>query len=209
MDQGLAKRRGRPPRTEAQRADQRARLLAGVMEAVRTKGPDVSIEDMAAVAGVSKPVLYDEFGGKLGVADAVAVELADRIQLTVISAVVASGELMLDHAVRTVVDGVLDVIETEPELYAFLVRSLRSSDRGLLDNALVRVVHEKASLLINLVAPGAVESEVDVLSAGVFGFVFAAVEAWATTKQPARAELVDLLASIIDEGIRTVASRAR
>jgi AcrR family transcriptional regulator len=49
---------GRPPRTAEERAAQRTRLVDAAMAAIRTHGPDVSVDEIAAAAGVSKPVLY-------------------------------------------------------------------------------------------------------------------------------------------------------
>lgn len=205
----VPRRRGRPPRTEAQRADQRARLLAAAKATIRAGGPDVPVEEMAAAAGVSKPVLYDEFGGRLGVADAVAVSLAEQVQLTVAAELATAGGFDIDTVVRRIVGALVSVIEDEPELYAFLVRSIRSSDRRFLDNALVRVVHDQGSMLISLIAPGTTPAALDVLTSGLFGFVFAAVEAWVETKEPDRETLVELLSEIIRTGIQTVAAHPR
>jgi AcrR family transcriptional regulator len=201
------RRRGRPPHTEKQKATKRARIVDGVIEAIRTGGPDLSLEEMAAAAGVSKPVLYDEFGGKLGLADAIAVVLADQVQATVVQHLLTAGTFDISHAVRAVVDALITLIDDEPQLYAFIVRSIRSSDRGFLDNALVRVIHERASMLVNVVAPGVEPDALRVLTDGVFGFVFAAVESWMTTRLPARDELVDTLALVIREGLRAAAGQ--
>ena len=54
------------------------------MGAIRVHGPDVSVDDMAAAAGVSKPVLYGEFGDKVGIGEAIAVELGERGERVVI-----------------------------------------------------------------------------------------------------------------------------
>lgn len=176
------------------------------MAAIREHGPDVSIDELAAAAGVSKPVLYDEFGGKLGIADAIAVELAERVERKVLADLVAGGGFDLPSAVRAVVDGLVTLITDEPALYSFLVRSIRSSDRGFLDNALVRVIHERAGVVLGALAPTVAADHVAVLTDGVFGFLFAAVESWQATKQPPKDELVATLAAVIGEGFKAVAA---
>lgn len=178
------------------------------MDAVRAHGADLSIDELAASAGVSKPVLYDEFGGKLGIADAIAVVLAEQVEREVLATLAAEGTFDIAIAVRAVVDGLVTLIDGEPALYAFLVRSIRSSDRGFLDNALVRVVHERASVLVGMIAPGVSPDRVEVLTDGVFGFLFGAVESWQATRRLEKDELVNTLAVAIGEGFRAVAQLA-
>ncbi|MCZ7629842.1 MAG: TetR/AcrR family transcriptional regulator [Microthrixaceae bacterium] len=72
-------RRGRPRLTEGQRATQRAEVLAGAMDSIRRRGAEVSLQEIAHDSGVSKPVLYGHFGDRLGLADAIAVVMADDV----------------------------------------------------------------------------------------------------------------------------------
>jgi len=182
---------------------QRARLVEGAMEAIRQRGPEVSTAEMASFAGVSKPVIYGEFGDKLGVADAVAVVLAERVERKVVDALggQASSGSDVDAAIGLIVDSLVSLIEEEPQLYVFLVRSIRSSGRGFLDNALVRLVHRRASVLVGLAVPDVPDNEVAILTDGVFGFVFGAVESWQATKQPTKERLVLVLSGVIRAGL--------
>src|SRR5437016_10148188 len=127
-----ARRPGRPARTEQERAAQRARLLDSSMDAIREQGPDISIDELAAAAGVSKPVLYDEFGGKLGIADALAVVLAQNVERNVMKRLASGPTIDAETAVRLAITSLINLIVDEPNLYAFLVRSMRSTDRGFL-----------------------------------------------------------------------------
>ena len=176
------------------------------MAAIRARGAEVSIDDLAAAAGVSKPVLYDEFGGKLGVADAIAVVLAEQVERAVIADLAKAQTLDMSLAVQAVVDALVTLIVDEPQLYAFLVRSIRTSDRGFLDNALVRVIHERASLVMGLLAPGVPDAHLAVLTDGVFGFLFAAVESWQATRTLEKDELVRVLTGVISGGFQALAT---
>lgn len=175
------------------------------MQALRDGGPDISIDDLAAAAGVSKPVLYDEFGGKLGIADAIALVLAEDLELNVLDEIASNDGFDVDLVIRSAIDSLIAIIDREPELYAFLVRSIRVSDRGFLDNALVRVVRDRATTIVGLVAPDAPATHVAVLTDGLFGFVFAAVESWQATHEPDRDELVRSLSIVILRGVQAVA----
>jgi AcrR family transcriptional regulator len=199
------RRRGRPPRTDEQRAAHRARLVDAAIGAIRSKGPDLSIEDIAGAAGVSKPVLYDEFGGRLGIADAIAVVVAEDLEGKVLAELTESGATDLGAAIRGVIQALVDLVGDEPELYVFLVRAIRSPERGLLDNALLTVMHERAAQLVGFIAPGVPEAHLRVLTDGLFGFVLAAVESWHEHGQPPKEALVDTLSHVIRTGFASVA----
>jgi AcrR family transcriptional regulator len=175
--------------------------------AIRTKGPDLSIDDMAAAAGVSKPVLYDEFGGRLGIADAIALVVAERLEAQVLADLTASGATDLGVAIRAVIQSLVELVGDEPELYVFLVRAIRSPERGLLDNALLAVMHERATLLVGFIAPGVPAAHLRTLTDGLFGFVLAAVESWHASGEPPRDELVDTLTHVIRTGFAGVAAQ--
>lgn len=201
--------RGRPPRTQDQRAEHRNRLVEAAMEAVRRYGPEVSMDQMADVAEVSKPVLYAEFGDKTGLVDAMAVVLAARVEQTVIGRVAADGRSDPEHVIGAIIDALINLIEDEPSLYAYIVRSLRMRDRGLLDNALVRVIHDRASVIIGRLAEDLQEEELGILTDGVFGFVFGVVESWVANRRVDKDELVGTMAAAIRAGLGEVAARRR
>lgn len=175
------------------------------MEAVRRNGGDCSMDQIARVAGVSKPVLYSQFGDKRGVADAIAVTLSKRLE-RVAAAELAGQPLTIPSVVRASIGALVDIIDTEPELYQFVVRSIRSGDRGLLDNALVQVVQERLAVLMGLLLPGLDVKRLRALSDGLFGFGFAAVESWTSHRELTKDELVDALSSVVQAGIEAAAT---
>jgi len=169
------------------------------MDAVRRKGAECSMDDIARSAGVSKPVLYSTFGDKRGVADAIAVTLAHRLEVRVASEL--EGKLEIPAIVRATIGALIDIIDTEPELYQFIVRSIRGSDRGLLDNALVRVIQERLTVLMGLLLPGLDLVRLRALADGLFGFGFAAVESWTSHRELSKDELIDALSTVVQAGI--------
>lgn len=201
--------RGRPPRTEQERARQRARLIDAAMDAIRIHGPDVSLADMAASAGMSKPILYREFGDKQGIAEAIAVVLGDRLEKQVIDSLAAAGQFDLAGVVTAMVGSLVDLVDGEPQLYGFLVRTVRSSDRGFLDNALVRVIHQRASLIVGFSAGSVDEDELRLLTDAVFGLMFGAVESWQANQSLSKAQVVQRLTSVITAGLNTLAAEMR
>jgi AcrR family transcriptional regulator len=209
MHQGAAvavRRPGRPRRSDAEQAARRIALLYSAMAAVRRLGPDVSVEEMAAAAGVSKPVLHDEFGSKVGIAEAIALEVARRVEGELIDRLAAQAEIDPADAVRTIIESLMTMVDEEPEIHAYLVRTLRADDRGLLDNALVRTLHERIRLLTRLMVPDADPDVMDLLTYGSFGFVFAAVESWQVSRRLERQAVLDTL---VPATLGVLASAAR
>ena len=170
------------------------------MDAIRAHGPDVSVDEMAAAAGVSKPVLYAEFGDKVGIGEAIAVELGERGERVVIEEMSRGGGLEMRRALTVAINRFIDIVIDEPEIYAFILRSIRTSDKGLLDNALIRTLEGRFQQLAKVLAPDADPDLVHVVAAGTFGFILASVESWRETGRPPRDELVVQLAAILVQG---------
>mgnify|MGYP000935781219 CR=1 FL=1 len=57
--------RGRPRKSAADRNDQRRRIVESARTTIGAHGPSTSIGDIAAAAGVSKPLIYAELTREL------------------------------------------------------------------------------------------------------------------------------------------------
>ena len=207
-------RRGRPRLTDEERAERRRDLTVGAIEAVRAHGADQSLEELAGRLGVSKPVLYDTFGSRAGLADAVAVELADRMQAVVLDMIGppqadGSFDVTVDRIIEVVVEGLVGLVEREDQLYLFVVVAMGGERRGLLDNALVQVVHERIRPVIEVASPTLSADEHTVLTDGIYGLVLATLESWQTTGAPSRDAVVRMLSTVIREGLHAVADLPR
>lgn len=167
------------------------------MDSIRERGPGVSLDDIAADSGVSKPVIYGHFGDRLGLADAVAVVLADGVtELTVRALDETAGrgpEPAFQVAIGAIVTSLVDLVEREPSIYGFLVRTIRSGERGFFDNALVDVIRERGGRLVELANPGIPRELREVLVDGAFGFLLFSIESWKTTRELSQEELVEAL----------------
>lgn len=210
-------KRGRPRLTDEQRAEQRASLLTGSMEAIRKHGSEVSIDDISREVGVSKPVLYGHFGDRLGLADAIAVAMADDVtgaasrQVEVAaSEPLGRGNDQIDFgaAAEVIVTSLVDLVENESEIYGFLVRTIRSGDRGFFDNALVEVIRERGGALVEAANPDIAPELRGVLVDGAFGFLLFSIESWAQRGAPSRAQLERTLTDVVVNGFNTAARNA-
>jgi AcrR family transcriptional regulator len=204
----VARGPGRPRRSPEARAAQRARLLAAAFAAVRRHGPDASVEEMAAAAGVSKPVLYAEFGDKYGIADAMAVELVEQGERALMARLADDPGLGLTEALRLAVEGFFDVVTADPDVYGFIFRSIRSEDRGLLDNALMRSLQARFEMVAGILVPGADADVVRVLAHGTFGFIISAIESWSVPQQPPREEAIGYIVTVLASGLLAASAGA-
>ncbi len=183
---------------------QRQRLLDDAIAAIRIHGSSVSVENIAAHAGVSKPVIYAEFGDKAGIAEALALERAQQMERTLIAQLADSEPLDTSMAVQFGASALIGLLVDEPEVYGFIVRSMRDSDRGVLDNPLVRTLHDRIGMLISLLAPDADKAMVSVVTDGMFGFIFAMVESWQAAGEPSQEEVVRMIVTLVQQGFTTL-----
>jgi AcrR family transcriptional regulator len=106
----------------ARRAARRAELLDAAMRAIRQGGGRAAMEDIAAEAGISRPILYRHFDDATGlyaaVADRFCTELLARIRQSV-RQVGPGRELLRRQAVTY-----LGFIAEDPDIYRFLMRQV-------------------------------------------------------------------------------------
>jgi AcrR family transcriptional regulator len=202
-----AKSPGRPSRTESERSLQRQRLLDDAIVAIRIHGSGVSVENIAAQAGVSKPVIYAEFGDKAGLADALALERAQQMERSLIAGLAAGEPLDTTAAVQVGASALIGLVVDDPDVYGFIQRSMRASDHGVLDNPLVRILHDRVEMLISLLAPDADKAMVSVVTDGMFGFIFAMVESWQVAQDPSQEEVVRVIVRLVQQGFTTISGQ--
>src|SRR6476646_1408422 len=101
------------------RTQRRATMVQAAMDAVRAHGPGVSVAQIAAAAGITKPVLYRHFVDRADLQRAVGQEAAALLLARLAPTLAAVGDSRA--AVRAIVDAFLGGIEDEPDLWRFVV----------------------------------------------------------------------------------------
>lgn len=111
--------RRRPGRPKGSRvvAD-RAQLLAAAARSIRTDGPGVTLSNIAAEAGVSKPILYRTIGDKAALTTALSELLIDRIDAAVRSATATS--TTPKDGFEAAVRGYLTAVDADRNIYLFV-----------------------------------------------------------------------------------------
>ena len=112
---------GRSTRWADHREARRAELVRAARKTVHHRGPDVSMEEIAADAGTSKSIVYRYFTDKTGLQIAVAEAVVLQIQGAL------EGVLRVAptprEGLRAMVAVYLEMIESSPNVYAFVTRN--------------------------------------------------------------------------------------
>ena len=193
----------RRERWHGHRTERRAALVDAAIEAVRRHGAGVGMDEIAAEAGVSKPILYRHFTDRADLWLAVGQKVTDEL-LAAISAQLESA-LPPRDLIAAVVDVYLAMIENDTELYRFVVRGA-FVDRGA-SSALVQdhmdVMAEQVARLLGdfLRAAGRDSGGAEVWAHGLVGMVQAAADWWMDRRTLSRAAVVEYVSGLASGGL--------
>ena len=193
MTSGTEKKPARGRMTAAERREQLIAIARGLFA---DRGFDgTSIEEVAARAEVSKPVVYEHFGGKEGLY-AVVVDREVRQLLDMMQAALTAGpaRVLLEQAACAL----LDYIEQSPGGFRILVRD---SPIGSATGSFVSIIGDVASRVEHILASEFKTRGFDADTAPMYaqmlvGMVGTAGQWWLDERQPAKevvaAHLVNL-----------------
>lgn len=180
--------------------------MGAALEAIRAHGPQTGLDEIAAQAGVSKPVLYRHFADRSDLFAAVLDAIADEVLLPQIGLEAladAGGELTDGETVRRVVQAFVTVVDDEPHLYRFALRHAGVGSDGDFVAATERRIAVALSALVGdrLRALGLDSGGAQVWAFGVVGMVQLATRRWADERSMSADALVDYLVRIIQGGL--------
>ena len=121
---------GRSTRWSEHRESRRAELVAAAVAAIDAHGPSASIAEIAASAGVSKPVLYRYFADKDDLYRAVGRWGAEQVMNALVPTLLAD-DPMRDKVYRAC-DEYLALLAEHPQVFLLLIEH-RSADDPLAD----------------------------------------------------------------------------
>ena len=157
---------GRRLRWAKHRTDRRAAFVAAGARAVDEYGPEASAEQIAAVAGVSRTVLYRYFRDREDLRQAVA----DHIVTAVIDSVTPHIALTPTATPREIIGSAVEVIfgwfDEHPNLYFFLRSRRNGPGLDAVENTLADRISELLKLVLVLFGLDAEQAE-----PGAFGIV--------------------------------------
>jgi AcrR family transcriptional regulator len=163
--------------------------------AVRDYGESVGMDQIAAVAHTSKPVIYRYFGDKADLYRAIGQRMAGHLLALIGTAVEAESDSRA--RLKAGVDAYLGVLDETPALYRFVVNG--TADGALLNEfmALVGGLITK-ELRDDLAAKGVHPDAATPWSTAIVGFVRAAGDWWlANRAMMTREQLAEYLSSLL------------
>jgi AcrR family transcriptional regulator len=170
-------------------------LLAAAEEAIRRLGAGATMSELAAAAGITKPILYAHFDDKAGLAHALSLRVVSEL-----NAVLGSG-LAVDASprdrLRATIAAFVEFVQREPQLYAFLVRG------GFGDPGLVTEIGNQITIALGaaLRSEGADTGPAELWSYGIIGAVFVACEWWLARPVVTADQLVEDLTTLLWSGL--------
>lgn len=197
--------RERPHRRDldrsARRAARRTDLLEAAVRAIRRDGPLVSMEVIAAEAGVTKPIVYRHFGDRLGLAAALAEQFGAELVAELDAAL--TQDLPPEQLLRATIDTYLAFVERDPQLYSFLVGRLGAPVGTEVAVGLVGQVGSRVALVLGeqLRNLGIDSGPAEPWAFGIVGMVHLAGDWWLERRTMTRARLVDDITALLWNGL--------
>jgi len=191
----------KPARSRMTAAERREQLIEIARTVFSEKGFDgASVEEIAANAGVSKPVVYEHFGGKEGVY-AVVVDREVRQLLGMMREALSAGSprLLLEQAAFAL----LDYIEQSSEGFRILVRD---SPLGSSSGSYVSIMNDIASRVEGILVEEFKSRGYDAKSAPMYaqmlvGMVGLTGQWWLDTRKPAKEVVAANLVTLAWNGL--------
>lgn len=197
-----AVRDGRSIRWDAHREARRNELINAAVVAVRDYGTAVGMDQIAAVARTSKPVIYRYFDDKADLYRAIGQRMARQLLDLIGSAVEAETDSRA--RMRAGIDAYLRVLEDTPTLYSFVVDGALVGEFMALVGALIT-----KELREDLAAKGVHPGAATPWSTAIVGFVRAAGDWWlANPATMTRGQLAEYLSSLLWGGAASLYASA-
>jgi AcrR family transcriptional regulator len=189
------------PRVRMTGQERRSQLLDIGRTLFAEKGLDAtSIEEIAARAGVTKPVVYEHFGGKEGLYAVVVDREMERL-LTAITASLAEGDAreLLEQAALTF----LDYIEEQPDGFRILVRdSPVATSSGTFASLISDIATQVEYVLVREYKVRGYDAKLaSVYSQALVGMVALTGQWWLDARKPKREEVAAHLVNLAWNGL--------
>ena len=160
------------------------------------------MDELAAEAGITKPILYSHFGDKAGLVMALSQRVARQLNEAILGELESPTSNDPREVVRSTIAAFCTFIESEPALYRFLIQSAmhrptRSPTRLASDisNAIA------VTLGSSLRRAGADSGAAEPWAFAIVGMTFAGAGWWLERRSMSKDDLVDYLTQLLWSGL--------
>jgi AcrR family transcriptional regulator len=182
-------------------------LLEAADRVIRRFGPAASMEQIAAEAGIAKPILYRYFGDKGGLYNALLERYSQPLMEAIRAALGRTTEAPQARIAATI-EAYLAFVESEREVYGFLMhRAVREQPETQVTVAeFVRQVAVEVAPFLReeFLRFGADPAAAEPWAYGLVGMVQLAGDWWIESRSMPRAALVDHLVAMVWGGFSRV-----
>ena len=190
-----------PERASRRPPGRRDQLLTAALDVVGRVGPGASMDEMAAEAGITKPVLYRYFGDRDGLIGAMAERFSSTLVARLESALAGADETPPEELIHRGIETYVAFIEEDPALYQFLTQ------HATLGGPVLVAIFDRVAGSIGRVVESVLETwgldtrPVAAWATGIVGMVHLAGARWARQTDGPREQLVDDLTTLVAHGI--------
>jgi AcrR family transcriptional regulator len=184
---------GRKRRWHQHKVDRRNELVDGTLEAIRRRGSNVSMDEIAAEIGVSKTVLYRYFVDKNDLTTAVMMRFA---QTTLIPNMAAALTSNLDgfDLTREIINVYVQTVANEPEPYRFVMANNSASKSKAVADSEQIIARMLAVMLRRRMNEAGMDTKgVEPWAYHIVGGVQLATHSWMSNPRMSADELIDYL----------------
>jgi AcrR family transcriptional regulator len=198
------RRPSRPGRPRGPRRDpdeRRTELLDAAERAIRRIGPHASMDELAAEAGITKPILYSHFGDKAGLVRALSVRVATQLNEAILAELSRPTSKDPKEVVRSTIAAFCTFIDQEPALYRFLIQAAMHTSRPPKRLASDISNSIAVSLGSSLRRAGADSGAAELWAFAIVGMTFAGAGWWLERRSMSKDDLVDYLTQLLWSGL--------
>jgi AcrR family transcriptional regulator len=192
---GRTKEKGK----EEERAERRHELLEAADRVIRRDGPGTSMTEIAAEAGITKPILYKHFGDKGGLYRALAEKYVGALMDDLRRALASETEP--ESRIRTTIDTYLAFVERDREVYRFLMHRAvgERAEAEVTVADFIRQLGQEIALVLGdeLRRLGVDSGGAEPWANGIVGMVHLAGDRWLEHPTMTREALVGYLTSLL------------
>ena len=193
------------------RSQRRLAMIDAAIGAIRRHGPALTMDDIATEAGVAKPILYRVFRDKAELYRAVGSRVAEELLIPSLVQELARGRPPQEQ-IAAMIDTYLAIIESEPELYRFVVHPALD-ERAVAPDLVGTYKQVTAEHLTRVIGAGLRDAGLDSGGAepwahALVGMVHEAGDWWIEHRTMSRRDLAAYLTSLVWGGFAEMYRRA-
>ena len=190
---GVVKTDGRKRRWHQHKVERRTELVDGALDAIRRRGRDISMDEVASEIGVSKTVLYRYFVDKNDLTTAVMMRFTQTTLIPNMASALST-DLEGFDLTREVIRVYVETVAAEPEPYRFVMANNSAGKSKVIAHSEQIIARMLAVLLRRRMKPAGMDTHgVEPWAYLIVGGVQLATHSWMSNPRMTAEELIDYL----------------